>query len=89
MKSHIDPERRPIEGLDEHCGVHPLEEKLDGRVVLVAGKQCGAHSGNIRLVVAEIVLTAPRLRAAVRKISLFSIKCADATSFPFTQTRLL
>jgi hypothetical protein len=32
-------------------------------------KQCGADSGNIRLVVAEIALTAPRLRAAVRKIS--------------------
>ena len=38
MKSHIDPERRQIEGLHEHCRVHPLEEKLDGSVVLVAGK---------------------------------------------------
>jgi hypothetical protein len=38
MKSHIDHKRRQIEGLDEHCRVHPLAEKLDGHVVLVACK---------------------------------------------------
>jgi hypothetical protein len=32
-------ERRQLEGLDEHGRVHPLEEKLDGRIVRVAGKK--------------------------------------------------
>jgi hypothetical protein len=45
-------------------------------------KQCGADSGNIRLVVAEIALTALRRRAAVRKISPLSIKCLDAMRSP-------
>jgi hypothetical protein len=32
-------ELRQFEGLEEHRGVHPLEEKLDRGIVLVTGKK--------------------------------------------------
>jgi hypothetical protein len=32
-------ERRQLEGLGEYCRVHPLEEKLDGRIVRVASNK--------------------------------------------------
>jgi len=35
--SHRRVERRQLEGLDEHCRLHPLKEKLDSRIVRVAG----------------------------------------------------
>jgi hypothetical protein len=37
--AHRRVERLQREGLDEHGRIHPLEEKLDGRIVPVAGKK--------------------------------------------------
>ena len=59
----------------------PIEEKFDGRFVLGRKNNAALTAGTFGWALAEIALTAPRLRAAVRKISLLTIKCVDATSF--------
>ena len=39
-------ERRQLEGLEEHCRVHPLKEKLDPRIILVTGKKDEVFTGS-------------------------------------------
>jgi hypothetical protein len=66
-------ERLQIEGLDEHCRVHPLEEKLDGRVVLVAGKKNEPLSSSRPTLSLSLLSQLPSLRvAASRRAQLYN-----------------